>query len=187
MSTITSILSTQTLSSSRPVINTNFDNLNTDKTQMSSVLAYGVVCHSSTGGNSLTPIASLGTSGQVLKSNGNGNFPTFQDETGGSSIVVETTTGVTHSLTTVAGQKVVVMVSGQHNFAGSTNETILLKYNNVTKHTMVIDIGSTFASQIIPYSLMYTETPGAATADITVTSDAGTESNVVIIVLKIIE
>lgn len=94
---------------------------------------------------------------------------------------VGTTTGTTHSLTTIANQRVIVWAKG--DFTGTSSDTnIELKYNTVQKDIVVVDAGSN--SDNFPFALMYTETPGAATADITVTSSSGSLQNVKIIVLK---
>ena len=95
---------------------------------------------------------------------------------------IETTTGVTHSLTTIASQKVVVWVKGTYAGNGGAAADILLKYNTVTKDTLSVDVIDAAAPEA--FSMMYTETPGAATANITVTSSY-TLANVVIIVMKI--
>jgi hypothetical protein len=96
--------------------------------------------------------------------------------------VIETTSGATHSLTTIADQRVVVWVKGQ--FTGvSTDTTVTLSYNGVSKDTVLVDPSS--SGDNVPFALMYTETPGAATADITVTTSGGSVADVKIIVLKI--
>lgn len=99
---------------------------------------------------------------------------------GSNALSIETTTGTTHSLTTTAGQVVVVWVKGTISNNGS-NSSVLLKYNSVTKDT-ITTINTTVDQS---FALMYTEIPGAATADITVTTGFGSLTNVVIIVMKI--
>lgn len=99
-----------------------------------------------------------------------------------AKITIETTTGTTHSLTTTAGQRVIVFAKG--NTSGSQiGSDILLQYNSVTKDTTAFAVTSGSSSTRYPFALMYTETPGAATADITVSG--ATVSNVVILVIKI--
>lgn len=95
-------------------------------------------------------------------------------------IIIETTAGATHSLTTIASQKVIVWAKGNINQTGGI-QTVNLKYNSVTKDTSSIFQGNT--NEPASFSLMYTEVPGAATANITV--DGVTVENVVIIVLKV--
>lgn len=94
------------------------------------------------------------------------------------AIVIETTTGVTHSLTTIAGEKVIVWAKGDVSY----NTTTKLNYNGVQKD--IATATSNNGIEITPFALMYTETPGAATQNITVTS-TGSVTNVVIIVMKV--
>lgn len=51
-------------------------------TGASSLTAYAVICGGTTATGTVQSIAGLGTSGQVLTSNGAGSLPTFQDSTG---------------------------------------------------------------------------------------------------------
>lgn len=55
----------------------------------SSATAYAVICGGTTSTNPLQSIASVGTSGQVLTSNGAGALPTFQTAAGGSKPPLE--------------------------------------------------------------------------------------------------
>jgi len=102
---------------------------------------------------------------------------------GDLSITIQTTTGVTHSLTTTAGQKVMVWVKGDLSItaAGAQTATVSLKYNTVAKDVVVPYSENVTTRRA--FALHYTETPGAATQDITVTTDVGTLANVVILVL----
>jgi len=93
---------------------------------------------------------------------------------------IETSSGTTHSLTTLAGQKVIVWVKGYHLGNGNGSASVYLKYNSTTKDT--VDFGN-YNTNSFPFSLMYTETPGAGTQNITVESTAGL-SSVVIVVMK---
>src|ERR1044071_9694961 len=81
----------------------------------------------------------------------------------------ETTAAATHSLTTVASDKVLVIakgdITGSLNIVGGTN--ITLKYNSVTKDTFTIRHRDS-AVERHAFTLAYTETPGAATHNITV-------------------
>lgn len=93
-------------------------------------------------------------------------------------IRVESTAGTTHSLTTAAGERVIVFASFTPDGAAGI-VTVNLKYNSVVKHTM--SVGSN--SDNTGMTLQYTEVPGAATANITVDSSAGTIGSCVITVL----
>ena len=53
-------------------------------TGLASVTAYAVLCGGTTSTNPLQSIASVGTSGQFLVSNGAGALPTFQNGSGGA-------------------------------------------------------------------------------------------------------
>lgn len=55
-------------------------------TGLASATAYAVLCGGTTSTGAFQSIASVGTAGQVLTSNGAGALPTFQDATGGSSL-----------------------------------------------------------------------------------------------------
>lgn len=96
---------------------------------------------------------------------------------------IEITTGTTHSLTTVAGETVIVWACGV-NISSQSNQTVSLKYNGVAKHTITHDYAN--GGGKTPFSLMYSEIPGAATANITIESSKNLAStDCKIIVLKI--
>lgn len=95
----------------------------------------------------------------------------------------ETTTGTTHSLTTVANQKVIVWAKGNLTLGGGGGSNLELKYNGVQKDIVT---AATADGATHPFSLMYTEIPGAGTQNLTVTSTSGTPANVVIIVCKLL-
>jgi hypothetical protein len=123
--------------------------------------------------------ASTSTKG-IVKLNKTPDSPTDPIAMGSNAIVIETTAGVTHSLTTIAGQVVVVWAKGVVSNNGGA-ASVTLKYNTVTKDTITTINTSVDQS----FSLIYTETPGAATANITVETSYGSLSNVKIIVMKI--
>ncbi len=170
---ITTINSTDSGATSRTVINDNFTDLDTTKADLASptftgtpTLPTGTVAVTQTAGDNTTAVATTA-------------FVTAA----ASPITVETTTGTTHSLTTTAGQKVIVWAKG--SVADNANDrTILLKYNGVTKDTTVVDAGGGGTSDLA-WSAMYTETPGAATQNVTVTCATGSLFNTVIIIMKI--
>ncbi len=93
--------------------------------------------------------------------------------------VIEQTNGTTHSLTTLANQRVLVIVSGDATTAGATH-TIDVQYNGVSKSQVTIDVGSGSTSG---WCTTYTEVPGAATHDITISTGASL-GNVKILVIK---
>jgi hypothetical protein len=87
----------------------------------------------------------------------------------------ETTSGTTHSLTTVASEKVLVIAKGKCTPGGGT--TINLQYNSVTKDSVTLSMPSGGDTD---FCLMYTETPGAATQNIAITGSSGNEKIIVI-------
>lgn len=164
MATITTIDGGDQISDSRSDINTNFANLNSDKIETSAI-----------------------DTDTALAANSDAKIPSQKAvkayiDAGGNPFAVETTTGTTHSLTTIAGQRVVVWVKCEH-LNSSSNATITLKYNSVIKDTIALKQAS--SDDRLAVSLMYTETPGAATQNITVETSAGSLANTVIIVFKI--
>lgn len=167
MSTIVTIAASDLITNSRADINTNFANLNADKIE--------------------TSVLDTDT---ALAANSDAKIPSqkavkaYVDANSILTVSSEFTDGATHSLTTTATQRVVVIATGQLNAASSSTEDLTIKYNGVTKQTVQSDVGSGFGSNIVPFSLTYTETPGAATANIVVASSAGSVSNVKIVVLK---
>ena len=92
----------------------------------------------------------------------------------------ESTTAATASLATTATQRVIVWAKG--DITTTAIVTLTLAYNGVTKD----QVGVGYTSSIrFPFSLIYTEVPGAATNNITVTTTGGTLANVKIMVLKL--
>lgn len=96
---------------------------------------------------------------------------------------ISTAATTTLSLTTIANQRVIVWAKGDvDNSFVNGDTTITLAYNGVTKDSARIHTpAANAATGTIPFTLMYTETPGAATQNITVSGG----QNVVIIVLKL--
>ncbi len=119
----------------------------------------------------------------ITKLNAAPTSPTNPIAVSPNGIIFETTAGATHSLTTVAGEKVIVWAKGSYTGSASS-DSINLKYNAVTKDTVTVDAVDS-GNEVNSFALMYTETPGAGTHDITVTSSTYSLSNVVIMVIKI--
>jgi hypothetical protein len=146
-------------------VNTNFANLNSDKIETSYLDT-----DTSLTANSDVKIATQKAVRAYV-------------DAGGLGTNITTATGTTLSLTTTASQRVVVWAKGDlTNSTGAATATITMAYNSVTKDTVKakgssIGGGSYFA----PFSLMYTEIPGAGTHDITLATDSGSLENCVII------
>ncbi len=124
----------------------------------------------------------VGTNGQVLSADSaeTTGLKWIDASSGGSvNVKIYSVQGDTLSLTTLAGEVVTVWAKGDV-IGGAVPTIIELKYNGVTKDTVDIDVG-TATNTGVPFALEYTETPGALTHDITVTTDLGTLENVVII------
>ncbi len=102
--------------------------------------------------------------------NGNTDIISFENEE-----------AVLHSLTTLANQRVIVIVTGVSTHVAA--RTITVSYGGVAKQT--ITTGLAGGSVPNPYTMIYSEVPGAATADITVAASAGSLSDTNICVLKI--
>lgn len=117
-----------------------------------------------------------GSSNEVLKTDGAGNL-SFGAVTGLISSVIETTS-LPYSLTTIAGQRVVVFAKGGTGTFPTGSETdFTLSYNGVVKDT--VKLRAAGASERVGFSLMYTEIPGAATADITISG--GTDLKLIVV------
>lgn len=164
MSTITSLGAGDTGATSRGVINTNFTNLNADKIETSVLDTDGTLA-----ANSDAKVATQ----KAVKTYVDTEVP---------SITIETGTSATYSLTTVANQRVIVWAKGRLTGAVG-EEAVELKYNGVTKDTNA-SLGTSIT--LGGFALMYTETPGAATANITLEATGGASlTEIQIIVMKI--
>jgi hypothetical protein len=110
-------------------------------TGITSATAYAVLCGGTTSTGALQSIAGLGSSGQVLTSNGASALPTFQSAAAGSLILISTQT--------VSGVAAVTFTSG----ISSTYNNYLLLCTNVTNAsstpTMWIQISTNGGSSYI--------------------------------------
>lgn len=170
MSTLVTIQSTDLITNSRADINGNFSALNTDKME-TSVLDTDTTLAA----NSDAKVATQ----KAVK--------TYVDANLTTPLSSEVTASTSHTLTTTASQKVVVFAKGNlKNLPDGSTATVSLKYGGTTKDTVNIMIDTDgISNTAIPFSLMYTETPGAATANITVEASTATLENTVILVQKI--
>lgn len=169
---ITTINSGDSGSVSRTTINDNFTDLDTTKADLASPTFTG------------SPVLPTGTTGVTQSANDNSTklATTAYVDAASSPVSIEVTSGSTHSLTTTAGQVVVVWAKGDSPGDSGFEATITLKYNGVTKDTVLCrDANNTG----VPFCLIYTETPGAATANITVETDRTALENVKIVVMII--
>ncbi len=161
MATITTLGTSDSGAVSRTTINDNFTNLNTDKLETSYLDTDTTLA-----ADSDTKVATQKATKAYVDGQ---SFASF-----------ETTTGVTHSLTTTVGQTVGVWAKGDLlSGVTGTIRTLELKYDGVTKDTVTTTDSAAYPQA---FALMYTESPTAGTRDITVTTSGGTMSNVVIMV-----
>lgn len=123
MANLTSILGTDLISASYPVINTNFQSLNANKAESST----------------LTSLLS-------------------------AKIQVASVAGSVLSLTTGSGDVVTVWMKGFIT-GSATAGSVALVYNGAIKDS--IHVKQAAAADATSFALMYSETPGAATANIT--------------------
>jgi hypothetical protein len=101
-------------------------------------------------------------------------------------IAFERTAAATHSLTTVTGQRVLVIATGNVGIASATTLTsVTLKYNGVTKATIEVGESGGSANNRDAFCLTYSEVPGAATANITIECADYGPTNCAISVIKI--
>ncbi|CAB4150478.1 hypothetical protein UFOVP577_2 [uncultured Caudovirales phage] len=132
--------------------------------------AYAVLCGGTTSTAAQQSIASVGTTGQVLTSNGSGALPTFQTAAGGSPIAtmdVKTTgtsatwtipTGVTKVRVTVVGG------GGSGNGAGGGGGGTAIKVLTVVAGTLTYTVGGAGASSQVSSGTNNTITTVSATA-----------------------
>ena len=103
----------------------------------------------------------------------------------GGLISFESTAAVTHSLTTIANQKVIVWATASVFQPGAATATMQLQYNSVSKNQITLDPSSNVTNDTWPFALMYTEIPGAGTQNVTIVASAGTLQDANIIVCKL--
>lgn len=106
-------------------------------TEAESFTAFAVLCGGTTPTTAIEPIVSVGTSGQVLTSNGAGALPTFQAASSGGITSITGDTGGTQT-----GPAITLIGNGSLSagstvlFSGSTN-TITLKMSDGNENTFV--------------------------------------------------
>lgn len=124
-------------------------------TGLSSTTAYAVLCGGTTSTGALQSVASVGTAGQVLTSNGAGALPTFQSGGSGSWVKISSTTASASSSVSFTGLSstyisYVVVIT---NLVPTTNGTDLYLRTSA-------DNGATYASSASDY-----KTAGFLTVD----------------------
>jgi len=120
-----------------------------------------------------------GTASQVITTNGSGVL-SFSSAT---TPTVGTSSTATLSVTTSGTETIMVWAKASHEGGGSASNAIIsLKYNAVTKDTVVSDDGAAASGSV---ALQYTEVPAAGTQDITLTTSSGTLANIKIMYILI--
>lgn len=111
-------------------------------TNATSFTAYGVVCGGTTSTGTLQSLSSLGTTGQLLTSNGTGVLPSFQTYTGSSSVV---TLG-----TITSGTWNGSIITGTYGGTGVNNgiKTITLGGNLVTSGSSSLTLTTTGTTNV---------------------------------------
>ena len=166
MSTLVTINGSDLPTNNRADINGNFSALNTDKME--------------------TSVLDTDT---TLAANSDSKIPSqkavkaYVDSLISAGISTSRTVSTTHSLVTNGNQRVLITAKGDLTITNASS-TIELKYNGTTKDTVVAGSPGGGATQRVPFSLTYTETPASATQNVTVTTTAGSISNVVITEMK---
>jgi len=120
-----------------------------------------------------------GTASQVITTNGSGVL-SFSSAT---APTLGTSSTATLSVTTSGTQTIMVWAKASHEGGGTAgNATISLKYNAVTKDTVVSDDGTAASGSV---AVQYTEVPAAGTQDITLTTSSGSLANIKIMYILI--
>jgi hypothetical protein len=103
-------------------------------TGVATATAYAVLCGGTTGTGAFQSIASVGTSGQVLTSNGAGALPTFQDVTatasGGYGLIQNLTLSCS-----VAANALTIAIKGADGNDPSASNKVVVPFRNATAST----------------------------------------------------
>lgn len=119
-------------------LNDDFDvpgSLTASDATLSSNTAYAVVCGGTTSNNPLQSIAGVGTSSQVLTSNGAGALPTFQDQVGGTPELVE---GLVQNLSIGVSGTTLTIASGDGTALSSSNVGYVVAQSGATPGELVL-------------------------------------------------
>lgn len=106
-------------------------------TGVSSLTAYAVMCGGTTSTSAVQSIASVGTSGQVLTSNGAGALPTFQNAAGGGTVngILPRNVGLSVS---AASSALTIALKGEDGNDPSGSNTVSLPFRSATATTGTI-------------------------------------------------
>jgi hypothetical protein len=129
-------------------------------TGVASATAYALLAGGTTTTGAFQSIASVGTSGQVLTSNGAGALPTFQTASGGVTTISFGSTGLTPSTATSGAVSVAGTLAIANGGTGSTSTTYCSLTSNVTG-TLPATNGGTGQSSYAVGDLLYASTTTA--------------------------
>lgn len=97
-------------------------------TGLTSATAYAVLCGGTTSTGALQSIAGVGTSGQVLTSNGAGALPTFQAGSGGGILTTTVAVSSTEIKSLVATPKTLIAAQGSGKLVNVINIAMKMTY-----------------------------------------------------------
>jgi len=129
-------------------------------TGVASATAYALLAGGTTTTGAFQSIASVGTSGQVLTSNGAGALPTFQTASGGVTTISFGSTGLTPSTATSGAVSVAGTLAIANGGTGSTSTTYCSLTSNVTG-TLPATNGGTGQSSYAVGDLLFASTTTA--------------------------
>jgi len=141
-------------------------------TGVASATAYALLAGGTTTTGPFQSIASVGTSGQVLTSNGAGALPTFQTASGGVTTISFGSTGLTPSTATSGAVSVAGTLAIANGGTGSTSTTYCSLTSNVTG-TLPVANGGTGITSLGAGVATFLGTPSSANLAAAVTDETG--------------
>ena len=144
-------------------------------TGVASATAYALLAGGTTTTGPFQSIASVGTSGQVLTSNGAGALPTFQAASGGVTTISFGSTGLTPSTATSGAVSVAGTLAIANGGTGSTSTTYCSLTSNVTG-TLPVANGGTGITSLGAGVATFLGTPSSANLATAVTDETGSGS-----------
>jgi hypothetical protein len=141
-------------------------------TGVASATAYALLAGGTTTTGPFQSIASVGTAGQVLTSNGAGALPTFQAASGGVTTISFGSTGLTPSTATSGAVSVAGTLAIANGGTGSTSTTYCSLTANVTG-TLPVANGGTGATTITANSVILGNGTSALNANLVAPGTAG--------------
>jgi hypothetical protein len=141
-------------------------------TGVASATAYALLAGGTTTTGPFQSIASVGTSGQVLTSNGAGALPTFQTASGGVTTISFGSTGLTPSTATSGAVSVAGTLAIANGGTGSTSTTYCSLTANVTG-TLPVANGGTGATTFTTNSVVLGNGTSALNANLVAPGSSG--------------